>query len=103
MRLVENYTPCSNYQLITVEKIPIKLYMVLQPDVDEATREALKSHLLNIPFSFAGCRNVTIHIPKQGYTLSYNINEYGSDNLEYIIDDIRYHPKPASEWTIATL
>ena len=103
MRLVENYSPSTNYQLITVEKIPIKLHMVLQADIDEPTREALKAHLLNIPFSFADCRNVTIHIPKQGYTLSYNINKHGTDNLEYVIDDIRYHPKPASEWTVPTL
>lgn len=98
MRLVDSYQPLSNYQLMIIEKFPIKLQMVMQPEVDPETREALKYHLLNISYSFASCKNVMIHIPKKNLTLSYNINPTGIEYLEYIIDDVLDHPKPASRW-----
>ena len=98
MRLVDNYPASADYQQITIKKLPVKLQMTLCPDVDEETRNALKAHLLNLPFSLAAYRNVLIHIPKKGYTLSYNINPSSYDDVEYIIDDVRDIPKPASIW-----
>lgn len=98
MRLVDNYKPHTDYQLIRINKIPIKLHMTQYPEVDPETREALKHHLLNIPFSFADYKNVSIHIPRKNLSLSYNINPTSSEILEYVIDDIRDHPKPASRW-----
>lgn len=98
MRRVESYQLLSNYQFMVIDKFPIKLQMALQPDVDPETREALKYHLLNLSYSFASCKNVIIHVPKKNLTLSYNINPTSDEILEYIIDDVRDHPKPASKW-----
>lgn len=95
MRLIENYKPLSNFQLITINKLPIKLLMTLYPDIEPDTREALKHHLLAIPFSFASYKNIMIHIPKKDTTLSYNINSNSDECQEYIIDDVRDHPPPA--------
>lgn len=99
MRLVDNYPASADYQLISIKKLPIKLQMTLCADVDEETRNALKAHLLNLSFSLAAYQNVIIHIPKKGYTLSYNINPNGYENAEYIIDDVRDIPAPASIWS----
>jgi hypothetical protein len=95
MRPVTSYQPLSNYQVMDINKIPIKLHMTLYPEIDEETREALKHHLLNIPFSFVTYKNIMIHIPKKNTTLSYNINSRSDEVQEYIIDDVRDHPKPA--------
>ncbi len=92
MRLVENYKPLANYQNITIDCLPIKLQMTLCPDVEADTREALKHHLLNIPFSFASYKNITIHIPNKNTTLSYTINSNSDECQEYIIDDVRDLP-----------
>ena len=95
MRQVTSYQPLSNYQLMTINKLPIKLQMTLYPEIDADTREALKHHLLNIPFSFVAYKNIIIHIPKKNTTLTYNINPRSDESLEYIIDDVKDHPKPA--------
>lgn len=94
MRQVTSYQTLSNYQFMTINRLPIKLQMTLLPDIDADTREALKHHLLAIPFSFVSYNNIKIHIPKKNTTLSYNINSKSEECQEYIIDDVRDHPKP---------
>jgi len=95
MRQVTSYKPHSNFQDITIDTFPIKLQMTLQADVEADTREALKHHLLNIPFSFASYKNIMIHIPNKNTTLNYTINPQSDESQEYIIDDVSDHPKPA--------
>jgi hypothetical protein len=95
MRLVESYKPLDNQQIITIDNLPIKLLMTILPDVEEDTRNALKHHLLNIPFSFASYKNIMIHIPNKNTSLSYNINSNSDECQEYVIDDVRDLPPPA--------
>lgn len=95
MRLVESYTPHDNQQVMSIDCLPIKLQMTLQPDVEDDTRTALKHHLLNIPFSFASYKSIMIHIPNKNTTLSYNINSNSDECQEYVIDDVSDLPEPA--------
>ena len=97
MRFVESYPSLPIVQEYVIRRIPIKLQMVELPEVEDDTRAALKAHLLNLPFSLASCGTVRIHVPKKGITLSYKVSDY-DDEANFIIDDVRDLPPPASVW-----
>ena len=97
MRFVDTCPSLPVIQEHVISRIPIKLQMVQLPEVEDDTRAALKSHLLNLPFSLASYGTVRIHVPKKGVTLSYKVSDY-SDKVDFIIDDVRDLPPPASVW-----
>ena len=97
MRFVDTYPSLPVIQEYVIRRIPIKLQMVELPEVEDDTRAALKAHLLNLPFSLASYGTVRIHVPKKGITLSYKVSAC-DDEVNFIIDDVRDLPPPASVW-----
>jgi hypothetical protein len=80
----------SNY---SVTKYPIKLQMhnlVKDELIGTSLHNNLVDYLMDLPFSLAGFRNVSLAIPKVGRIINYSVNSRGNNDVKLLLDNISF-------------
>jgi hypothetical protein len=80
----------SNY---SVTKYPIKLQMhnlVKDELIGTSLHNNLVEYLMDLPFSLAGFKTVSLAIPKVGRIINYSVNSRGVNDVKLLLDNISF-------------